>query len=448
MTGLKGARVLIVDNEEKDAIPIIKAFSKAGIPSVFIHYDENTPENKLKGIRLVVLDMELETGLTDSKSKASTTANYLSDLISSENGPYFIIAWTNYPELLNEFEGYIFSKPEIPNPIFSIMITKSECRTNEEFDLGKISRKINEKLNLFYPLNILQIWEEACYFASTEVTNHISDLIDVNFQDINTWRQEWKNQLVQLIRDMATEGAGQKLNKDNCISSFFSLLNPLYEDKMEIKSTELKSLPDNQMNEIINSRRTSTIELKSKINTQIHLSFESLERFEGGNVYIFNTKRKPKWIPDIDDLINAFIQKNEDKTPEKKKLIDKQISRLIIEINPQCDHAQNNIYCPRFIYGIFAPEELRIELNGKNKKIQFKGDSGFIKKIGPFWLDNPVTKSGVYYLFLSARHLVTCNFREIGKINRASVRLRKQLLNEVQYWFSTNAARPGISILK
>jgi hypothetical protein len=67
-------------------------------------------------------------------------------------------------------------------------------------------------------------------------------------------------------------------------------------------------------------------------------------------------------------------------------------------------------------------------------------------KLGPLYLENIVPKSVIYNIYLSDRHLITRD-REKIKMLRASARIRKQALNELQSWLSHHTSRPGKVIL-
>jgi len=62
MNGLSGARVLLLDDEPNEALPIIKAFAKAGIPIAYFDGKRAglpAKTRRLRGIRLAILDMNL-----------------------------------------------------------------------------------------------------------------------------------------------------------------------------------------------------------------------------------------------------------------------------------------------------------------------------------------------------------------------------------------------------
>ena len=74
MNGLGGARVLLLDDQSAEALPVIKAFSRAGVPAVFFDGKESelpTKSRKLRGVRLAILDMNL--GVTGNDNTIAST---------------------------------------------------------------------------------------------------------------------------------------------------------------------------------------------------------------------------------------------------------------------------------------------------------------------------------------------------------------------------------------
>ena len=75
MIGLKGTRVVVVDDEASDALPVLKAFAQKGVPCAFFDGSlEGLPEEneQLSGVRLAILDMDLVGVGVSDKSKAAT----------------------------------------------------------------------------------------------------------------------------------------------------------------------------------------------------------------------------------------------------------------------------------------------------------------------------------------------------------------------------------------
>src|SRR4051812_17620228 len=118
MNGLSGARVVLLDDEPSEALPIIKAFSKMGIPTVFFDgksAELPTKKKRLRGVRLAILDMNI--GITGSdETIASTLVQTFGRIVDENNGPYGILIWTNHPDLRNLVARYIYEHDTLPRP--------------------------------------------------------------------------------------------------------------------------------------------------------------------------------------------------------------------------------------------------------------------------------------------------------------------------------------------
>src|SRR5437773_2691174 len=99
MIGLRGARVIVVDDEAPEALPILKAMAKAGIATAYFEgKDTDAPEReqRLIGVRLAVLDMDIVGARVDDKSRIAALVGFLERILSPQNGPYAAIIWTKH----------------------------------------------------------------------------------------------------------------------------------------------------------------------------------------------------------------------------------------------------------------------------------------------------------------------------------------------------------------
>lgn len=437
MIGLKGVRVLVVDDEERDAVPILKAFAQKGIGCAFFNGSvEGLPkeDERLSGVRLAILDMDLVGGGVADKSKITTLVSRVEALLSPVNGPYAVLAWTRHPELIKLFEEYIFSRVEVPKPIITISLTKDQCSKNGEFDLRVLGQKIDEALSAFSPLQFLQAWEEKNFQAATEVTNILSALI-LEEKDPEKWRLAWKNQLLNLMYTLGKEAIGENLDESSVLSGVYNSLNPLHSDRMESYVSNLSLLLSGSAAEILKHREECGIDRKAVINTMLHLAFEKDGKYAAGNIYRFKQEGKPPWVPSCEELLGDLLQKEYDK-PEEKQGLSLQCHPLLIEISATCDHAQKNIHVARFLAGFLIPVS-------EQKKLK---QAEYIWRLGPL-LVNTADISGSYFLYFSARHLITSPLNEAISM-KSFARLRTQALTHLQAWFARHASRPGLILLE
>jgi len=439
MNGLAGTRVIIVDDEEKDALPILQEFARRGIPTAFFGGTRRylpLKNQRLSGVRLAILDMDLVGGGVSDKSKVSTLLAYLGKILKPDNGPYGVLAWTKHIDLVQLFGETVFAEPSIPNPIFTISLAKDVCTTKGKLNYKLISSKIGEALVGFSPLLVLQEWEEKCFLAATQVTNELSTLAASDIPtSLGEWRKLWNTQFLQLMHTMAAAEAGKKLDGNSCLSAFYGSLNPLHSDRMESNIPALRTLLSSHSAEIMAAAKSSDSRAKAKLNTMLHLVFEGVNNFYAGNIYI----RKSNWlgwIPSVSKLLDDLMVSSGVQKRETKRRLVSVSKSIVIEVNAICDHAQNNVRIARFIAGLLVPVQERNNIK----------QAEYIHKLGPVFLDAPTLEAGEYYFYFSARHLLTVELDQVARI-KAYARLRGQAFADLQAWFAHRAARPGMLML-
>ncbi|MHB0988423.1 MAG: hypothetical protein ACYC3P_07155 [Bellilinea sp.] len=459
MIGLSGVRVIVVDDIEKQASPIIKAFSKAGIPVAFFDSQpESLPDQPLSGIRLAILDMDLMgTGDTEA-NKISTLTNYVAHILSQNNGPYAVLAWTYHVELVEQWGKYLFKIPDFPRPTTVAIFRKSDFIKDEKCDIAPLLASLQETLAGFSPLPVLQHWEGMSLEASVQVTNALAEIaipaaeppapeaaeapLQPGENNPEAWRTEWRSNLLGLMRTIAEAEAGKNLEQDSSLEFFYRSLIQLHTDRMESGAMTIDGSMDPFSMEIYTADGARcTNSARARINSMLHLAFDDNRGLEGC-IYSINTSEEGK-----DESLRQFISEaarfkeliingltSYENKPEKRSELIENVSRsslpIIIEINPSCDHAQKNIELPRFLAGILVDAETMKALRPPT----------FIFPFGPVYIERDALE-GQFYLYFSARLLYSLSNDRIP--DRVLMRLRNQVLTVVRNWYSSHASRPG-----
>lgn len=447
MVGLKGVRVIVVDDEEEDGLEIVKALWKDRIAALYFRDASDTPpeSERLCGVRLAFLDMNIVGGTPD-KSKLAALVNLVKAILSPRNGPYAVVAWTRHKELVSEFGHYVFQQ-DMPRPISVVTISKSDCKAanGKDYDLTKVSDALRKELNSFSPLLFLQEWEGQCFTAASDVTNELSELASSEEVDPQKWSLGWRSNLLQLIYEMALAEAGKKnlTEGDIALASFYSALNPLLADRLEANTATVSNSLGPTPSEILNAeaRKGCSPSAKARINTMLHCSFEQLERFYAGNVY---DSRKENFIPDPRQLVATYI----DGDPSTKawdenarRVTDTSIP-VVVEANPVCDHSQKKVKIARLIGGLLIP---RVEIEKEPKERVIK-KAAYLREFGPITLSGEEIKEE-YYLVLNSLFVVGATLDHMKKVT-ALARLRSQAFSDLLYWFGSHASRPGLLMLR
>jgi hypothetical protein len=443
MNGLSGARVILLDDDSHEAIPVIKAFSKMGVPVVYFdgkHAELPTKRKKLRGVRLAILDMNL--GVTGSNETiASTLVQTFGRIIDDDNGPYGVLIWTNHPDLKDVVARYIYEHATLPKPVFIVTLKKAAFKmakgkdATRRFSIRKLSKELIRILAENSPLECLQVWEEICFAAATNVTNSIAELSGAATADLDQWRQAWKEETLKLLLVISKASAEEHHTKENCISSIFLALNPLHSDRMDLLVDDLAEDLSVHENHIMAATGGSATERKAKVNTMLHLAADQLHTFNPGNLYAFNKRSRPDFMPTIDEVLQDSLQGKD----AQQKAVLKYARLCGLEATPACDHAQNKMRISRIVAGVIVPWDM---------KDAIKKNAGFLKATGPLYFPRKpqLLKEGAYLVVFNSRYVVTAKPIAV-KALPAIVRIRASLLADVQSWASYQGARQGVMML-
>jgi hypothetical protein len=222
---------------------------------------------------------------------------------------------------------------------------------------------------------------------------------------------------------------------ENCIPSIFLALNPLHSDRMDALVEELAEDLSDHAEKIMAANGGSDVDRKAKVNTMLHLATDQLDTFNPGNLYAFNKKGRPDFMPTIEEALQDCLQGKE----AQQKAILKDARLCGLEVTPACDHAQKKMRLARIVTGVVVPWDL---------KDAIKKNAGFLKAVGPFYFARKpkLLKEGGYLVVFNSRYVVTAK-PAVVKALPAIVRVRTQLLADVQSWTSYQAARQGVMML-
>lgn len=443
MNGLVGARVVVVDDEPKEALPIIKAFSKVGVAAVFFDgtaRDLPKAKRRLRGVRLAILDVDLGVaGGGSNKTIASTLVQTFGNIISPDNGPYGILIWTNHPDLRQEVVNYMHEHATLPKPVFVVMLKKAAFKrkggdpASPRFALGKLSKELVRILAENSPLECMQVWEGACFNAATNVTNAVGDAThsDAKPSDLTEWSRIWRDETLKLLLALAKAQAETQLTADNCVASIFLALNPLHSDRMDILVEGLGKDLSGHVAKILEATGASATDRKAKVNSMLHLASDQLDQFNPGNLFVIGKRNKLESFPLLREVLAGCTQGKDATSAEDKAIL------CGLEITPACDYAQGKMGLSRIIAGFIVPWHLEKSVKG----------AGFLKRIGPFYFGGKRLKAGAYLICLNSKYVVGVEPRFVKKLH-ATARVRAQLLADVQSWASYQAARQGVMILR
>lgn len=327
-------KVLIIDDQYEEVLPIIKMLGREGISSIYWDGNfETKPKQSLKGIRLVILDMRFSE-VNYTRSVIAHLYTLLKNAISNDNGPYILCIWSKHDsEYLREFKEGIVNESSVPQPYLILNIEKSKfiktisqenlvhdeiavalaSEGKSEFKneiisilesigidnylktidldeniIEELGSNLDEKLKDINSLSILLLWE---YLAHRSINNLVKDI--ACFSELD---ETWDNNIKTLIQHLAAANAGKSLGdtaKEYIINSLATLnymlsdelLNQLMkysidEDKFKfIRNPSITKTVDSEIFSILKTKKGFSVK-KGNSDYESFRNIDEVEKYE------------------------------------------------------------------------------------------------------------------------------------------------------------------------
>lgn len=442
------SQIIVVDDKtEAEALPLLKSLFKIGLPTLyFTGSPGELPVKPLRGIRLLFLDLRLGFGGTRTRVNVTAAAAVVKKLMSSENGPYVLVAWTKHPKEMDDLMPLLEVQPTA-----SIALDKNGCIVDGVCNLARVMAEVQVKLSGNGPVELLLFWECLVANASTSTVNQLC-----------RWAADVQSVGAILYRT-AVAGLGDHVtavSDSQRTRAALEVLKSLLSDSIETYLNDAKLDSFQPLNQVGNA----TAESISRLNSKLLLGHVNDDNPYPGNVYrefqkrretktkVFFRKRVPfekirKHIkPWVCEANKTTISKL--KEPEREKLFDEAASKfeaeilehcpcVFAEITPICDHAQATCKKYRIIPGFLLKHE-HLDLLDKNQNDigYFVSDALFLSEF-----------DGIYFLILDFRGLETVSLGYLAK-RKPLFRLRQDFLFDVQHKAGSHFSRPGITSLR
>ncbi len=441
MIGLEGTRVVILDDVEEEAIPVLYVLARMGIGASYYNPTlgmDLFPDRPLSGVRLAILDMDLVGGGVDSKTKVSALLGHIKRLISPENGPYSVIVWTAHPDLQELFEKSLFSSDDTPRPNSVLRITKEEVGLPGRVDPDALLRRMLECLSASAPLVILRTWEQECHVAASDVLLALSKIVDPGRGlDRTEWRGIWEADMLRTLKALAKAEAGQTLDAETSIPSLHAALTPLFVDRLEI-AAGTGQVERRIAQQLVDADEQLDLDRKSKLTAMVHLAHDRTRNPTAGSMYLFGESDElPAGLPSFESVVADLLSPSA--PAELGERVRQETRLVVVEISPLCDHAQRKLRSLRLITGLMVPESLSAHFKRPTS------DVSFLWELKALHIEAGGL-SGTYRLILSARHQAHAPLESFGG-SEAFARLRVQALSHLQSWIGFYTSRPAITSL-
>ena len=392
----------------------------------------------MTGIRLAILDMDLGGAGDTKENKISTLIARLQAIMSSDNGPYTMVAWTKHADLVDLLEARLFAlnqagdaQDKVTLPVVCIRLEKKDFRADSGgFDIDKLSSTIETELGKSISMSIMQAWEERCIRAASGVTYSLSEMVSQQGDDPASWRESWNSSYFNILTSLAKEEVGdENLNADTFYRALFGALNPLHSDFLESDHTSMPGLP----NGLFPLPDVEITQVAGKVNTKLHVSFQDMDQFSPGNIY--KVADCAEIVPVQSKTIFEDLVQRARK--EDEALFNRTIP-ILLEVSASCDFAQGKIKFARFVAGLIVPK------NESNifKQPSYKQPFEALLLVEPMWIEEQDRR-----ILLSSQHVFSLEL-DRARTLKPFARLRSQWLTSVQFWLAQQLSRPGVVMLR
>lgn len=474
MKGLRTARVLIIDDQAAEAMPVIQVLGSLGIGCVYISGEKIEEVEKiqpLSGIRIAFVDMKLGIEGT-AREVVAKTARVLSAVLSKQTLPIILIAWTDHPEFVSEFTRAVRQELPFIDPLLIHRMQKPK-RADGAISLPKVTAGLRRILNAHWPLGVVWSLEQLAHEATSNTTQAVSEVAakgtTTNGELTDAARADnWLRSLQRLLRTLIFATAGSNLDRRESQVGLLEAFSTMHFERLQNVSFPTLLTQVSKLCRLEVPRLSA--EQKAVLNTMLLLSpVDSSERtVKPGNLYVRKPSLKLKCpvmrcgitpanltspMPELkltkdaewkktDDDANAAEHNNERTKATKlrkagaarRQAILRTCLPVLLELTPACDYAHRKSGAARFMSGLLVP--------ATHAKIFDWGSSepAFLRKIEPLILPG---KPGIWQLILNVRSLYTISNPNKKIASSALVRLRASIQTDILAWFGSHASRSG-----
>jgi len=452
MNELRTSRVVVIDDDKDEAIPLLAVLNRLGIG--VLYYDgnkENLPKKPITGIRLIFLDLRLMGSPTSQpKHYIAQTLSILEQIVDCNNDLAGIVYWTKHDEDKAEFEAQLLQKMPQFRPSFLLAIANkmSFCNSDNSHNLEK---KIQKELLRLPAQRLLWSWEQSVHDAASGTCEQLASvaLKELPGEGDKTVDDE----ILKLLRSLVVSAGGSPdLKPQRIMNCLFESLSHIHLDQLEhyIFDIPMERLPcKKSLSEKLAQKPVLSADQTSYLNSILLISKVPPRKSYTwpGNIYIakfWNKKEQPFPFDKRKKIFRNFISEiwaNLESDARRLDFLKRQSIPCLVDITPTCDYANKKIKHVRLLGGVI------IKSSGdknRDRKLRLKQECKVFAKEIEFcrFHNGRIGLQGNYRIVINARHLYSKPVEDL-RLHKAAFRLRRQVVTDIQAWFASHAARPG-----
>lgn len=343
-------RVAIVDDNFEEVRVIQNILAENGVPYIF--YDYQTMQEvdivQVEGIRLLFLDIRLEDGSSSEMNILTVLASAVEKVIPANNGPYYIILWTNEAQMKDKVIEFLNERLDDTVTTKPVMIETMDKKDFLSKNLDEISAEV---IKVYREQNMLAFLTDV-ENNLMKVPSKVVKLIAYSFL------QEFSNEeLEKLLLRFAFNEAANCDNSLNATKTVMRQIVDLIRNRyMEIMADEktLKNLSElwtfdfSNQEQIDAIKKERAVEQKAVVNTVLNTNiYEDKDDNVPGKIYMHSKDS----IRIGEDLLFNSTFNDEIKVKSSGKEIPYELVPIELDITPSCDYAQGKNHLLRTLYG-------------------------------------------------------------------------------------------------
>jgi hypothetical protein len=372
ITQLASPSVCVVDDEQRDYEPIIKALNELYVSCVHILGNDidKLPPQPFKRVQLVFLDLHLTSSV--GKTAASHTANVFRRIVSPETAPIVVVIWSKYardrvadetvPIEDQETEAELFKRtllefePRYKGRLIFIEMPKPRQDARPGDWTAALKAEINRVLRDQVAVEVLWSWDSMVRDASMKVSEELTAIAATSAERLTI---ELKEGLKDAMQRLTKAQAESDLSAATAPGHLVTVLTQLLLDQLDhMDGSEisahgawLASEPANPVADGFAARMNGLL-LTAAVSS-------STVPFFPGTVYRIKDRAKfaSAFGRDVSSLLTICTKLRATQT-EKLATWNGDARPVLLEISPACDVAQNKRVSALLVAGVIVPAAL------------------------------------------------------------------------------------------
>jgi hypothetical protein len=467
-------KIVIIDDVPGEVEQLMSALTKEKMPSLFFHDqgELDLPDEPIKNVRLVFLDLDLGIGGNDPKQKIRIIQQRLTRILI-ERTPYVLIIWSNHEDrykefLLQEFEGDF----KLYKPVAHCSLDKSILKQNEINIIDGIRESLKKQLVSFKSFNAFLIWESIVNDASGKMTNEIASLYPPD--------NDWDSKTKFILYKLAHAYSGKAVNGFDTVRQLKNALYTLTQTFTDYIENSIDTRLNNEFENLVSNSAHNIENVTVLINKLLLISESNDKVTQPGNVFfpfpgfdralkeneewffsrmktipnipaekqeaaIKSTKLKyehnkeliseklRKWKSNFNEIVvSALVKPVYENEAIKKEILDN-FYGIELNITPLCDYAQEKAKMFRILPGAILKSQFRKFINIYSA-YTYISDADFI------------FEGEGCFLYFDLRFLYSLDIEEMqGRF--VHFRLKHQILSDIQVKLGSHINRAGVIFL-